>query len=261
MRRTTLLAFAGCGALALAACGSSTKDDFDDENEGGEAGDGGTTTGGASGASSGGASGSSSGGASSGGASGSAGTGGMRGYRPPDRQIQGCTRMCELETAAMCPNEDSLEKCVEDCRVAIQFEVCSADWDALFACAATAGPATCNTDGEAVVADCVSESITALTCVFEDGITGDLASQCSEFCAAEAAPMCPATDPSDACNFNCQVLAGAFPVCAGVFEPFLACSADADYTCNAEGEPTAAGCAGPLGTFADCLTAEYGWVI
>jgi hypothetical protein len=247
----------GSGALAL-ACGSSTKEDFDDENAGGDAGDGGTATGGsvqggASGASTGGTSGATTGGAS--------GSGGMRGYRPPERQLQGCTRMCELEAAARCPAEPPLEKCVEDCRVAIQFEVCSAEWDALFACAATAGPATCNAEGQAVVADCVSESVAALTCVFDDGITGDLAPQCADFCAAEATAMCPGADSSETCNFNCQVLPSAFPVCAGVLEPFLTCSADADYTCNAEGEPSPTGCAGPLGTFADCLTAEYGWVL
>jgi hypothetical protein len=278
MKREAWLAMVGFGALALVACGSSTKEDFDDENAGGEAGDGGTTSGGtsnggssgASGSSTGGASGSSTGGSttggasgsSTGGASGSAGSAGMRGYRPPERQIQGCTQMCELEAAAMCAAEDTLEKCVEDCRVAIQFEACSAQWDALFACAGTASPAVCSSEGESVVADCVTEQTAAILCVIDVTNGSELASQCSAHCTAGAAAMCPSGDTVETCSFNCRVLSTGFPVCEDRLAPFLTCSAAAaEHTCDAAGEPQPTGCAGTLGTFVDCLTVEYGWNI
>ena len=161
----------------------------------------------------------------------------------------------------MCPAEDSVEKCVEGCRIGIQFEACSDDWDAHFACAGTAGPATCNVQGEAVVADCVAEGNAAVGCVVGVSTASDLTAQCAAHCAAAAGAMCPNGASVDGCGFNCRILATAFPVCSTLFESYLTCSADADQTCDADGEPSPAGCLGAFGTFADCLTAEYGWEV
>ena len=47
-----------------------------------------------------------------GGNGGTAGSGAMRGYRPPDSQLSGCTTACEREGPAMCPAEATLTQCI-----------------------------------------------------------------------------------------------------------------------------------------------------
>jgi hypothetical protein len=268
-------------AFFVVACDGESKTNINDPDDGnggdsgdtsgGSAGKGGTgAQGGSSGATSGGSTGkggsagsgagtSGSAGASMGGASGSAGTGGGRGYRPPGNQLSGCTRACELEQAAMCPNETTFDKCLEDCHLPLLFEVCSDLWDAVFACVETAETTACDADGEAFIVDCVDEAQPAFECVLMDGITDDLATPCAAYCAAAAAAMCPNGAAAAECEFECQAIASAFPVCAPAYQATLECSADAEQTCDADGQPSAAGCATEAGTFLDCLDADYAW--
>ena len=273
--REGLAAVGSVLAFFVVSCDGESKSSFNDgDGNGGESGDtsggssgkGGTVAqGGSSGAAFGGSSGkggsagaSASAGASTGGASGSAGTGGGRGYRPPDNQLAGCTRLCELEQAAMCPAESTFEKCVEDCHVGIIFEVCSAAWDPLFACVNLAESAECDADGEATVPDCADEMSVAFNCVLTDGITDDFATECPAACVSSTASMCPASDEA-ACNFQCGILGSAFPVCSTTFGAYAECSVGAEYACDEEGVPEPVGCAETFGAFVDCIAVEYAW--
>jgi hypothetical protein len=263
-----LLLVLGACALALACSGKSDAD-FDDKDDGGSPPMGGTNSGGGgnggtagtSSAGKGGAVTGGSGGASTGGTSGTAGTGAMRGYHPPDRQAMGCAQTCEREQAAMCPNEGSYEQCVSGCLVGLQFESCSADWDAVFACVGTAGPATCDANGEAVVSDCRTELEAAIGCVVTVVGGSSVTTQCSANCRAAAAAMCPNADTTESCNFDCNAVATAFPVCQATYSAAIACAGGAEHTCDADGEPQPVGCNGATGDFVDCLSAEYDWQI
>jgi hypothetical protein len=249
----------GCGVLVVTACSA------DSDGTGGDDETGGSATGGTAGANGGSSgtpsSGGSSSGASSGGSgtSGTAGTGGMRGYRPPDNQLDGCTRACELEAAAMCPNETTFEQCVEGCQVGLLFEPCSELWDSVFECVATADEATCNAEGMAFIGECVDEATPAFDCVTTTTAGNDFANSCSSHCIAAAGAMCESGGDALGCSSDCRIIASAFPVCNGAYEEFLTCSGAAEQTCASDGKPTASGCLALEGAFLDCLVADYGW--
>jgi hypothetical protein len=182
--------------------------------------------------------------------------GGMRGYRPPQTQIDGCTSLCQREAAAMCENETTLEKCIGDCRVGILFEDCSAEWDAVFECTEDA-EITCDDDGEATASGCIGPYAAALACVFGDGLDTDFEGPCSEYCAAESAPACENEDSEADCTEGCIVIASAFPVCNDALTAQLTCGRDAEFTCNDEGEAEASGCIGETLSFLSCVVNEY----
>jgi hypothetical protein len=167
----------------------------------------------------------------------------------------GCTHLCDLERAAMCTGETTYEKCIEDCHVGILFEVCSDLADEVFACVGSVDAAVCNASGTAVIAECAADGRALNNCISTHGIA-DASASCASFCAAAVAPMCPNTD-QQSCSDWCRVVSSAFPVCAGPFETFLECGADAEQVCNADGEAEAPSCAGAFGTFLDCLDADY----
>ena len=236
-------------ALAVAACGESKSDVSDDDENGGASG---SPTGGTSGSS-----GSSSGGASGSGATGGTGGTAGRGYRPPDNQLMGCTRLCELERAAMCTGETTFEKCIEDCHLGILFEVCTELADDLFACVGAVDAAVCNASGTAVIAECAADGSALNNCIVTNGVTTPPAS-CAPFCTASATPMCPNTD-YQGCSDWCQVVSSAFPVCAPEFETFLECGASTEQGCDADGEAVATLCEIVFGGFLNCLDDDYAW--
>jgi len=259
-------------------CEGDSKTNFDDNDTGGSpgAGEGGTgagssggsTTAGSSGTSSGkgGSAGSSTGGSpatgGTGGTAGSAGAGGsgaMRGYRPPDGHIQGCRTLCEKEAAAMCSNETTFEKCVEDCNVGILLEPCADLWDPVNECVEATETVGCSAEGQAILPDCIPPYIEYVECVSTAITTGPLGPECSEHCTSATAAACPNGETMDDCVRSCRIIIATFPVCADTFAPYLACGAAAEQTCDADGEPVATGCAGSFGTFLDCLAADYGW--
>lgn len=190
---------------------------------------------------------------------GMAGAGAMRGYHPPDEQIEACTSMCEREAEANCSNEGTEQECFEGCRVGIQFEPCSAGWEEMFACVETAAPFTCNAGGEATAPECVTEYAEVIDCVFNENLDPSFAVPCNEYCDANDAAGCQLSEPTAECSNTCVILASAFPVCAGVYQDFLECGAAADIICDEQGEPTAEGCASEYVLFLSCLVSEYDW--
>ena len=256
-----------CSTLALVACGGESQSHGNSSGGtsggagasagmSGAAGPSGAGTAGAGGAGTGG----SNGGAGDGGASGQAGAGGAgRGYHPPDSQVMGCTRQCELERDAMCAAETPFEKCVEGCHLGILFEVCSETADAVLGCIASTDSAMCSAQGTAVFPDCAVEMSAAGDCIEANGFTDALDGPCASHCTASVAAMCANGEDFQSCSASCKAIASAFPVCAGLFQAFLECSAAAEQTCSAEEEPAAVGCAGTFGTFLDCLEADYDW--
>jgi hypothetical protein len=289
------LTAAALAVVTAAGCGGSS-DSTSGGGKGGSAGKGGSgagkggsSTGGSSAAGKGGASGGSSamggsggsGGSSgrgvtggsagrggtsgSGGSSGSGGPGGegggggssaMTGYHPPDAQVDGCTTLCEREAEADCENETTTEKCVEDCRIGILFEECSEQWDALFECAADA-EVECNSSGEATFVGCNGQATATYACVLGDGLDPAFTEPCSDYCAASTATECDNTPAASDCTSTCVIIASAFPVCDPDFSDFIECAADAEYTCNAGGEPEAPECAGEYLLFLGCILTEY----
>jgi hypothetical protein len=215
---------------------------------GGSAGRGGA--GGASG------SGGSSGSGGPGGEGGGGGSSAMTGYHPPDEQVDACTTLCEREAEADCENETTTEKCVEDCRVGILFEECSEQWDALFECAGDA-EVECNSAGEATFVGCNGQAAATYACVLGDGLDPAFQEPCSDYCAANTATECDNTPAAADCTSTCVIIASAFPVCDPDFSDFIECGADAEYTCNAEGEPEASECAGNYLLFLGCILTEY----
>jgi hypothetical protein len=255
-------------AFAAGACsGESTANDDggDDEDTGGSAGEssggsanGGSGQGGASGGT-GGTAGSATGGAGTGG-SGTGGTGAMRGYHPPDRHVQGCQTLCELNQTAMCPNEN-MQDCLNGCRVGILFEPCAALWDPVFECVSTTTNVQCDDDGEATLPDCVTPYIEVLACVLTDGMNDDLDAACTANCMAETAAACPNGGTQADCEGDCGIIASAFPVCAGPLETFLTCSAGSSHSCDADGEPVPDDCDSPYLLFLNCVVTEYDYEI
>lgn len=185
----------------------------------------------------------------------------MRGYHPPDRQIQGCTQMCELEGAASCPAETTTEKCVDDCNVGLLFEDCSSLWDALFACAGSVSPAVCASNGQAVIADCAEESNAAIGCVLNEVTGGQWTTPCEVSCRTVSVELCPNTGSEDDCIFDCQVIGSAFSVCADAYGAALECTTGAELACDAEGKQYAPACAPLVSDFLECVSTEYDWEI
>jgi hypothetical protein len=230
-----------------------------DGTTGGSGGAGGTATGGGAGRANTGGSvnaGGSSGSGDVGGEGGASGSGAMTGYHPPDAQVDACTTMCERATEAGCENAPTTASCVEDCRVGILFEDCADEWDDLFACAEDA-EVECNGDGEPAFVGCTAQTATTYACVLGDGLDDAYNEPCADYCAASSATVCDNTPAESDCASTCVIIASAFPVCDPQFSDYIECGADADYTCNADGEPEAAGCAGPYLTFLGCILTEY----
>jgi hypothetical protein len=226
---------------------------------GGSGGAGGTATGGGAGRSNTGGSvntGGSGGSDNPGGEGGMSGTGAMTGYHPPDSQIDACTTMCERAAEAGCENAPTTASCVEDCRVGILFEDCAEEWDELFACAEDA-EVECNGDGEPAFVGCTGQTATTYACVLGDGLDDAYNEPCADYCAASSATVCDNTPSESDCASTCVIIASAFPVCDPQFSDYIECGADADYACNADGEPEAASCAGPYLTFLGCILTEY----
>jgi len=180
----------------------------------------------------------------------------MSGYHPPEAQVEACTAMCEREAEAMCPNDDPLEKCIGDCRIAIRFEDCSAEWDAVFACAEDA-EVSCDSSGEATFAGCLTPYAAAIGCVFGDGLNTDFEARCSDFCASSTVPDCENSESEGECTEGCVVLASAFPVCNDVLTNYLGCGATAEFSCGDDGEPEAAECFSESVLFLSCVVSEY----
>jgi hypothetical protein len=188
-----------------------------------------------------------------------AGTGAMRGYHPPSTQIEACTSMCEREAEANCPNEGSVQQCFDGCRVGLQFEPCSAAWDAMFACVETADTITCNQTGEATITDCVTPYAEVIDCVFNENLDDDYAPRCDAYCGALELSACENAEPAAECENTCVILGSAFPVCSDVYTEFLECGTDAEITCDDQGEPAAEDCASEYVLFLSCLVDEYDW--
>lgn len=247
-------AILGVAFVASACSGNSTAGDDDGEN-GGSAGDGeGGSTNGGSGQ--GGASGANGGTSGASGSTGTGGTGAMRGYHPPDRQVDGCQRLCDLNATAMCPNE-TMEDCLNGCNVGILFEPCAALWDPVFACVDTTTNVQCDDDGEATLPDCVAPYVEVLSCILTDGMNDDLDPACTANCTAATAAACPNGDTQADCESECGILASAFPVCAGPMETYLTCSAGSTQSCDADGEPFPDDCDSPYLLFLNCIVTEY----
>jgi hypothetical protein len=252
----------GVAFLLIACSGESTAGD-DGSESGGSAGDGeggsgngGTGQGGASGGRGGSATAATGG---TGGASGSTGTGGsgaMRGYHPPDRHTEGCQRLCELNATAMCPNE-TMEDCLNGCRIGVLFEPCAALWDPVFECVDATTNVQCDADGEATLPDCAAPYVEVLSCILTDGMNDDLDAVCTSSCTAATAAACPNGGTQAECEYECGILASAFPVCAGPMETYLTCSAGSAQACDAEGEPVPDDCDSPYLLFLNCLVTEY----
>ena len=222
---------AATGFVLVVACGKSDGD----SNEQGD-------TGGSSGAS---------------GASGSGGTGAMRGYHPPDRHVQSCQRLCEREVEAMCSNETTFEKCVEDCNLGILFQACADLWDPVAECVDTTGTLSCSADGGAVLPECIPPYLEYVECL--DGLPHALDPECNAHCTAATAAACANGEPMPACVETCRMIAGAFPVCGDTFAQYLTCTVDAGLGCDSEGKPVAPLCTLLFGAFTNCLDDEYAW--
>jgi hypothetical protein len=190
------------------------------------------------------------------GAGAQSGAGGMRGYHPPERQVEGCTELCQREAEAMCENEDSLDDCIGDCRVAILFEDCSADWDAVFECAKDA-EVSCDDAGKATFSSCLEPYASAVACVFGDGLDTSFEAPCSSFCAASSVPDCENGDSQADCVGGCVLIASAFPVCNDLLTAQLDCGSTAEWSCSEAGEPEALACFGETLSLLSCIVNEY----
>jgi hypothetical protein len=227
----------GTGGIAMGgAAGSSGEAGSSSDASGGDPGSGGSTAGAANG--------------------GMAGAGAMRGYHPPGAQVEGCTSMCQRQTAANCENEETEEQCFDGCRIGIQFEPCASAWDAMFACAETA-EVTCAAEGQATAAECITEYAGVVSCVFEDNLDPAYDPRCDDYCGALEGAACTNAEPASECASTCVIIGSAFPVCDALYTNFLACGTDSDITCDDQGSPTASACAADYVLFLNCLVTEY----
>jgi hypothetical protein len=185
-----------------------------------------------------------------------AGTGAMTGYRPPDSQIDGCTLMCAAAAEAMCENGDPLAQCVSDCRFGIRLEECSDQWDDIFACTGDSEP-ECDGDGEVAWPECVAEYAAVIGCAFDDAMDPDLDAPCEAFCAAQGDVMCDNSASTADCENECGLVGAAVPVCKTQYMAYLGCAGDAEFMCDAQGDPQAAGCATTSLPFLACVVTEY----
>jgi hypothetical protein len=159
--------------------------------------------------------------------------------------------------AADCANEGTLEECINGCNFTIRLEECSEAWDALFACADEADEVECNSDGEASFVGCASEYNAAYVCVFEDGLNEDIEPQCSAHCAAASEAECENGGSENDCTNGCMLFGSVFSVCEERWVSYLECGAEADFMCNADGEPEPEGCGTPFILFLACVVEEY----
>ncbi len=248
----------GSGATGGSATGGSAGKGTGGSGTGGSsAGNGGTSgdgAGGNAGDATGGTGGTGTGGSA--GMAGGGGTGAMTGYHPPPEQVDACTSTCQKAADANCDNGDSLATCITDCRTAIRVEACSDAWDTLFACQAM-DTVECNGDGQPTFPDCVDEYALAIACVYDTAIGGDLEPPCSDYCNAQADVMCDNSTNSADCTQECQLVGTIVEACDTEYVVYLDCAKDADFTCNADGDPFANACAADYLRFLACVVTEY----
>ena len=91
-----------------------------------------------------------------------------------------------------------------------------------------------------------------------DAIDPDLEAPCTGLCEAEQMITCDMSQAVANCTTDCQLLGTALPVCKTQLIGYLDCGAAADmFTCDADGDPQPAGCAGPALGFLACALTEY----
>jgi hypothetical protein len=190
------------------------------------------------------------------GSGGMAGTGAMTGYRPPDSQVDGCTLTCAAGAEAMCENGDPLEACVRDCRFGIRLEACSDQWDDFFACTSDSEP-ECGENGEVAWPDCVAEYAAIVACAYGDAMDPDLDAPCEGLCEAQGSVMCDNSAGAADCENDCGLVGAAVPVCKTQYLAYLECAGDAEFMCDAQGDPQAEGCAATSLPFLACVVTEY----
>lgn len=190
------------------------------------------------------------------GTGGMAGTGAMTGYRPPDSQIDGCTLLCAASVEAMCENGDGLAQCLEGCRFGIRLEACSDLWDEFFECTDDSEP-ECDGDGEVTWPECVAEYAAVIGCAYDDAMDPDLDAPCEGFCEAQGSVTCGNSASNADCENECGLVGAAVPVCKQQYLAYLECAAEADFMCDAEGDPEPEGCATTALPFLACVVTEY----
>jgi hypothetical protein len=223
-------------------------------SSGGKGGGAGSGTGGSGVAGEGASSGS--GGGPAAGSGGMGGTGGMTGYRPPASQVDGCTLMCEAAVEAMCENDNSLEQCESECGFAIRLEACSDQWDDFFACTNDSEP-ECNAEGATAWPECVAEYAAVIDCAYNDAMDPDLEAPCEASCEAQSSVTCDNSTGTADCTNECGLFGAVIPVCKAQYLAYLACARDADFTCDAEGNPQPEGCNMTAVPLLVCVTNEY----
>lgn len=190
------------------------------------------------------------------GTGGMAGAAAMSGYRPPDTQIDGCTLMCAAAVEAMCDNGEPLAQCLEGCRFGIRLEACSDQWDTFFECTGDSEP-ECDGNGEVTWPECVAEYAAVIGCAYDDAMDPDLDAPCESFCDAQDGLMCDNSTTNQECQNDCGLVGAAVPVCKDQYMAYLGCAGDAEFMCDANGDPQPQGCAQTGLPFLACVVTEY----
>jgi hypothetical protein len=163
---------------------------------------------------------------------------------------EGCDGWCEGVTDAAC-NDDTLADCLLGCRAIANSPVCNAKYGELFDCAQGA-TFSCNDDGDAVPEGCEVEYLDTGLCLLSNPDT-TIEEPCTSFCQAAEDADCMNSNPAAECSYGCQLNSTLISACAADWKTFVECAADAEVTCNDEGDAVPAACGADYLRYIACV--------
>jgi hypothetical protein len=83
------------------------------------------------------------------------------------------------------------------------------------------------------------------------GTVGDLKTECTAYCAKQAAAGCRNTIPN--CEPSCEALGNQYPGCEAAWNALNHCQATTGLTCDAQGNPATTQCLAQVQAYGNCL--------
>jgi len=182
--------------------------------------------------------------------------GGAVAQPPTPVVIDGCAALCAKEATVTCPAQQTVADCRAGCSLALASPNCSAQTEALFACAKTA-TAACGSDGKATLAGCEGQALESGGCFIENAVDPKMSAPCATYCAKVAQARCPNDGTPADCSGGCSVMGNLFGGCGPNWTAYIACANSATVSCGSDGKAAAPACAPEAFTFLACATTLY----